>query len=157
GWAAMAKWRDEIIRKFTPSIGRSVVVVDPDRLLTDPILNEALRGAGFDLLVWEEPVAFRFAYQSKHPSRTDSGPLSSLISLYQGDGEKSLPFDVLARSENVTLSLTDFFPNLSYPIISELEPEYLDGLYEAQERFNPGVLGDNATKDFVLRHIFEIA
>lgn len=153
----MSKWRDEIMRKFTPSVGRSVVVVDPDRLLTEPTLNEGLRGAGFDLLVFEEPVAFRFAYESKHRSRTDNGQLSDLIILYQGGDAQSLPFDVLARSENVALSLTDFFPNLSYPVISALGPEYLDTLYEAQERFNPGVLGDNATKDFVLHHVFEIA
>ncbi|ABW66244.1 BREX-3 system phosphatase PglZ [Desulfosudis oleivorans] len=33
----------------------------------------------------------------------------------------------------------------------------LDALYEAQKRHAPGVLGDNATKEFVLRHVFEIA
>lgn len=153
----MARWRDEILRRFAPALGRSVVVVDPDRLLTEPTLNEALRGVGFDLLVFEDPVTFRFAYESKHRSRTDNGRLSDLIILYQGDGGQSLPSDILARSDNVSLSLTDFFPNLSYPVISALEPEYLDALYEAQERFNPGVLGDNATKDFVLRHVFEIA
>jgi hypothetical protein len=153
----MAKWRDEIFRKFTPLVGRSVVAVDPDRLLTEPTLNEGLRGAGFDLLVYEEPTTFRFAYESKHRLRSDNGQLSDLIILCHSDGEQSLPFDVLARSENVSLSLTDFFPKLSYPVISALQPEYLDTLYEAQERFNPGVLGDNATKDFVLRHIFEIA
>jgi hypothetical protein len=30
-------------------------------------------------------------------------------------------------------------------------------LYEAQKRHAPGQLGDNATKEFVLRHVFEIA
>src|SRR6516225_8196672 len=118
----MSKWRDEIMRKFTPSVGRSVVVVDPDRLLTEPTLNEGLRGAGFDLLVFEEPVAFRFAYESKHRSRTDNGQPSDLIILYQGGDAQTLPFDVLVRSENVALSLTDFFPTLSYPVISALGP-----------------------------------
>lgn len=153
----MPKWRDEIVRRFTPSVGRSVVVVDPDRLLTDPLLNESLRRAGFDLLVFEEPVAFRYAYESKHRAPSDDGKISDLIILYHGDTAQSVPFDILARSDNLKLSLTDFFPNLSYPVISALEPEYLDTLYEAQERFSPGVLGDNATKDFILRHIFEIA
>src|SRR5690242_13703826 len=43
-WGPMSKWRDEIIRKFTPSVGRAVLVADPDRLLTEPTLNEGLRG-----------------------------------------------------------------------------------------------------------------
>ena len=33
----------------------------------------------------------------------------------------------------------------------------LSSLYEAQERHAPGQLGDNATKEFALRHVFEIA
>ena len=32
-----------------------------------------------------------------------------------------------------------------------------DALYEAQKRHAPGQLGDNATKEFALRHVFEIA
>ena len=153
----MARWRDDIVRRFTPSVGRSVVVVDPDRLLTEPILNETLRGAGFDFLVFEEPVAFRYAYETKHRAPTDDGQNSDLIILYHGDSAKSVPFDILARSDNLRLSLTDFFPSLSYPVVSALEPEYLDTLSEAQGRFRPGVLGDNATKDFILRHVFDIA
>jgi hypothetical protein len=33
----------------------------------------------------------------------------------------------------------------------------LDTLYQAQQQYKPGHLGDNATKEFVLRHVFEIA
>ena len=42
-------------------------------------------------------------------------------------------------------------------MLAALEPQYLDLLYQAQETFCPGVLGDNATKDFILRHVFGIA
>ncbi len=33
----------------------------------------------------------------------------------------------------------------------------LEALYEAQKRHAPGQLGENATKEFILRHVFEIA
>ena len=49
------------------------------------------------------------------------------------------------------------FPNLSYPIVAALNRGELDTLYEAQMRHTPDVLGDDATKEFVLRHVFGIA
>src|ERR1039457_5544916 len=77
-----------------------------------------------------------------------------------GDDASSLmklPFDVLAGARKLSFALADVFPQFSYPVLRALEPQYLDLLYEAQHRFNPGVLGENATKDFILRHVFEIA
>ena len=68
-----------------------------------------------------------------------------------------LPFDVLAGARKLSFALTDLFPQFSYAVLRALEPQYLDLLYEAQLRFSPGVLGENATKDFILRHVFEIA
>ncbi len=38
--------------------------------------------------------------------------------------------------------------------MAALEPADLDSLHDAQARKAPGVLGDEATKDFVLRHVF---
>ncbi len=61
------------------------------------------------------------------------------------------------RARKLSFVLADVFPQLSYPVLRALEPQYLDLLYEAQLRFSPGVLGENATKDFILRHVFEIA
>ena len=49
------------------------------------------------------------------------------------------------------------FPNSAIQCCTPLEPQYLDLMYEAQLCFSPGVLGENATKDFILRHVFGIA
>ena len=49
------------------------------------------------------------------------------------------------------------FPSLSYPVVASLDRSDLDALYDAQERHEPKRLGDDATKDFVLLHVFEIA
>ncbi len=42
-------------------------------------------------------------------------------------------------------------------MIAALDRSHLDALYEAQHRHSPGALGDNATKEFILRHVFGIA
>jgi hypothetical protein len=69
----------------------------------------------------------------------------------------TLPFDLLQAGRKLSFSLGDIFPNLSYPVVTALDRGELDALYEAHRRHAPGPLGDNATKEFVLRHVFEIA
>jgi len=155
----MADWRHGILKEFVPGVGKLALVADPDRLLTEPALSEALAEKGFESILFEEPVAFRFAYESKYRSRLDAGQQVDLVVVYHGDllPVQSLPSDVLARGRQLLFSLSDLFPNLSYPVLAALEPQYLDLLYDAQKRFNRGVLGENATKDFILRHVFGIA
>jgi hypothetical protein len=51
----------------------------------------------------------------------------------------------------------EIFQNLNYPVVIALDPGDLDALYEAHRRHAPGQLGENATKEFVLRHVFEIS
>ena len=68
-----------------------------------------------------------------------------------------LPYDLLQAGCQLPFNLGEIFPSLSYPIVTALNRRDLDALYEAQKRHTPGVLGDNATKEFVLRHVFGIA
>jgi hypothetical protein len=152
----MPDWRDQILKEFSPGVHAISVVADPDGLLTEPRLIQALDQRGFETLVFEDSISFRFAFESGYRPRVDSGQSIDLVVLHGGDVAR-LPFDVLARGRRLEFSLVDFFPNFGYPVLKELEPQCLDQLYEAQIRFNPGVLGENATKDFVLRHVFSIA
>jgi hypothetical protein len=64
---------------------------------------------------------------------------------------------MIRAERRLTFSLAEFFPNLSLPVVAALDRAELDALIQAQTRHPPGVLGDNATKDYILRHVFEIA
>jgi hypothetical protein len=57
----------------------------------------------------------------------------------------------------VHLSLSTLFPHLDYSVLKELDTSHYDALFDALQSFNPGTLGGNATKEFILRHVFEIA
>ena len=152
----MPDWRDDILKEFSPGVRAISVVADPDGLLTEPRLIHALDQRGFETLLFEDSISFRFAFESRYRPRLDSGQRVDLIVLHKGDAA-TVPYDVLARGRRLGFSLADFFPSFSYPVLKDLDPQYLDQLYEAQTRFSPGVLGENATKDFVLRHVFSIA
>lgn len=152
----MTDWRDKILNEFTPGLGKTIMVADPDRLLTEPRLSEALSAKGFELLLYEDPVQLRFVYETRYRPYFDTGHATDLIILSHGDRASlfKLPCDLLARSQKISFSLADLFPKLSYPVLSALEPQYLDALFEAQTTSIHENLGENATKDFVLKQVF---
>jgi hypothetical protein len=155
----MRSWRDHILREFTPNVARLTLVADPDGLLLEEGMLEGIRERGFELIPFDDHIAFRYAYESQFRGRWDRGEQTDLVvvlhSAYNDLG--SLPHDLLLAGRKLYFNLGDIFPNLSYPVLTALDRSELDAVYEAQQRHAPGQLGDNATKEFLLRHVFEIA
>ena len=155
----MSNWRNQILREFTPNVARLTLVADPDGLLLEEGVLAGIRERGFELIPFEDHVAFRYAYESKFRSRWDRGEQTDLVVVLRSAESDlgCLPYDLLQAGRRLSFNLGEIFPNLSYPIVTALDRGDLDALYEAQKLHAPGVLGDNATKEFVLRHVFEIA
>lgn len=154
----MSSWRDAILNDFVPNVSKLTLVADPDCLLTEEKLALELRGRGFDLIEFSDPVEFRYAYESKYRSIWDRGEHTDLVVVLRlQDAElESLPYDLLQAGRKLSFNLGDLFPNLSYPVIEKLDRSLLDSLFEAQRKSPPDRMGDNATKDFILRHVFGI-
>ena len=155
----MSSWRDQILKEFTPKVARLTLVADPDGLLLEEGILEGIRERGFELIPFEDHIAFRYAYESKFRSRWDRGEHTELIVVLRSPASDlgGLPYDLLQAGRKLSFHLGDIFPTLSYPVVTALDRGDLDALYKAQKRHAPGHLGDNATKEFVLRHVFEIA
>ena len=155
----MSSWRDAILNDFVPNVSKLTLVADPDCLLTEEKLALELRGRGFDLIEFSDPVEFRYAYESKYRSIWDRGEHTDLVVVLRlQDAElESLPYDLLQAGRKLSFNLGDLFPNLSYPVIEKLDRSLLDALFDAQRKSPPDRMGDNATKDFILRHVFGIA
>ena len=155
----MSSWRDKILKEFTPQVARLTLVADPDGLLLEEGILQGIEERGFELIPFEDHVAFRYAYESRYRTRWDRGELTDLVVVLRAAPTdlRSLPYDLLQAGRRLAFNLGDLFPNLSYPAIAALDRTDLQALYEAQNRHSPGRLGDNATKDFVLRHVFSVA
>ena len=155
----MSSWRDAILNNFVPNVSKLTLVADPDCLLTEEKLALKLRGRGFDLIEFSDPIEFRYAYESKYRSIWDRGAHTDLVVVLrlQNAELESLPYDLLQVGRKLSFNLGDLFPNLSYPVIEKLDRSLLDSLFEAQRKSPPDRMGDNATKDFILRHVFGIA
>ena len=156
----MSSWRDEILKEFTPQVARLTLVADPDGLLLEEGILKGIEERGFELIPFEDHVAFRFAYESRYRSRWDRGELTDLVVVLRAAASdlSSLPYDLLQAGRQLSFNLGELFPDLSYPVVGALDRSDLDDLYEAQKREKPDrPLGDRQTKGFVLRHVFGVA
>ena len=155
----MPDWRDRILKALTPGAARLTLAADPDGLLLEATLLEAIRERGFEIVTFEDPVAFRFDYESRFRSRWDRGEGAGLEVVVRTEGHDpaALPYDLLQAGRRLSFGLDDLFPALSYPVVASLDRSDLDALHGAQERHRPNRLGDDATRDFVLRHVFDFA
>lgn len=155
----MISWRDTILSDFVPGISRLTLVADKDSLLSEEELALELLERGFDLIEFNDPVEFRYAYESKYRSIWDQGKHADLIVVYRsGKSELDLlPSDLLQASRKLSFNLGDVFPNLSYPVIEQLDQSLWEALFQAQQKSSSARMGDNATKDFILLHVFGIA
>lgn len=155
----MTSWRDSILNDFVPNVSKLTLVADPDSLLTEEKLALELRDRGFDLIEFNDAIEFRYAYESKYRSIWDCGEHTDLVVILRLQDSKleTLPYDLLRTGRKLSFNLGGLFPNLSYPVIEMLDRSLLDNLFEAQLKSTPDCMGDNATKDFILRYVFGIA
>lgn len=152
-------WRDRVLREFTPELSRLTLVADPDGLLLDEGISAGIRQRGFDIIEFEDHVAFRYAYESTYRTAWDRGEATDLVVVLRSglSDLASLPYDLLQAGRHLAFGLPGLFPNLTTSVVAALDSSEFDGLWAAQAQYSPGCLGENATKDFVLRHVFEVA
>ena len=110
------------------------------------------------MLWFEDPIAFRYAYESRFRGREQEEERKGLVVLAQVPAAEldKLPYDILAKASRLTFGLAELFPKLNGAVVSTLEPADLDALYDAHARHATEALGETATKEFALRHAFGI-
>ena len=159
-------WRAVILAHFTTAsaaTGRVTVVSDPDGLLTEPGVVERVSQRGFELVTFTDHVKFRYAYETRFRRHWDRGEATHIVVVIRTDrGDlESIPHDLLeeARADGRVLafSLVGLFPNLAPKVVARLDHGDFDALASALAKSEPGNLGENATRDFILRHVFEVA
>jgi hypothetical protein len=156
-------WRNAILSHFTANIATFApitVVTDPDRLLSEQRLLSAMNENGFEVIAFDDPIALRYLYESRFRGR-DKDHKSSRLVVAASDSSQAIPFDIRFPATQVSrvlsFGLTSLFPHLAPSVVAELDRDDLDALFRAQQIHQPGRLGENATRDFILRHVCEVA
>lgn len=160
-----SSWRQPVLECFTSesaTASRLTVVNDPDQLFAEPLLRSVLAERGYELLAYEDPIAFRYLFEHRCRPRWEAGEPLHVVVVNAGEASARtvLPYDLLsearATQREFSFSLPSLFPSLDPNVLSELEPSQFDALSEALQRANPGQLGANATQDFLLNHLYEV-
>ena len=150
-------WRTTLLSHFVPGISRKTVVADPDELFRDDKVFRTLTDRGFKLLYFEDPIAFRFTYESQFRAAWDRGETTELVVIVRPDTceLEKLPADILQDARPLSFYLKDVFPNLSYTVVSKLDRSYFDALYRAHKQYAKQPFGEALTREFILKHVFE--
>lgn len=151
-------WRDYILQHFTEPVHRLTLVADPDGLLLEEELLAAIRARGFDLLPFDDVVAFRYTYEANYRQHWDDDRSTNLVVILRSPEAtlQALPYDLLQSGRTLHFGLPELFPKLSYPVIKALAPAYFQPLYEAYQAYQGPEMGDQATKSFILKHVFGV-
>jgi hypothetical protein len=154
----MSSWRDSILRHFEPGVARLTLVSDPDALLTEEGVLTEIGDCGYDVVTYEDEMAFRYVYESDYRQAWDNGEdVALVVAVQTGEALDCVPYDVYSQSRHLSFALHDLFPTLNYPVIRKLDRALLDKLYEAYQKHDGGKLGQRSTKEFVLRACYSVA
>lgn len=156
----MSIWADRILREFPADLSRFWIALDPDGLLLDETILLGLRERDFEVLPFEDSVSFRTEYEERYRFAWDvgdEGAAKALILQWRGADINSLPWDYIRSARQVSLRLADLFPNLNYGVVRKLDAEHHEWLFQAYQKHATQLLGEGATKDFILTHIFRLS
>lgn len=155
----MSQWSERILSHFTADLTRLWVACDPDDVLLDEKLLSELRSRGFEVMLYEDPFAFRAEYEERYRAawdRGESGPAPSLVLHLRSANANELPWDIVQHGRVVRLSLAELFPRLAYSAVKQVEPEHLAGLFHAHQTELQSARGENESKDFILEHVYQL-
>ena len=156
----MSAWLDRILQEFPAEIAHFWIACDPDNLLLDERILHSLRERGFEVLPFEDSIAFRTEYEERYRAawdRGEDGSAKALVLQLRGTDLNALPWDYVREGRKVSLGLADLFPKLSYGVIRHIDSEHHEALFQAHNRHATQPQGEGATKDFILTHIFRIS
>lgn len=151
-------WRNQILKEFTPQVANLTLVADPDGLLTEAEMLQTIQARGFEIVPFEDAIAFRYIYESQYRPQQEQGAALDLVVVVNKDTQelRLLPYDLVEAGRQLAFSIGSLFPHLSYSVVNSLDRSNFDALYQAQTQHKPEQLGENATKDFILRYVYNI-
>ncbi|NNB48789.1 BREX-3 system phosphatase PglZ [Pseudomonas fragi] len=155
----MSHWSERILSHFTADLTRLWVACDPDDVLLDEKLLSELRCRGFEVMLYEDPFAFRAEYEERYRAawdRGEQGPAPSLVLHLRSAGANELPWDIVHHGRVVQLSLAELFPRLAYNTVQQLDSEHFAGLFHAHQTELQSARGENESKDFILEHVYQL-
>jgi len=143
--------KSAVINKLKQSPIPYILLYDFDDITSSEDIVTSIAALGFQLVNFDDSVAFRYFFEKNFRDKPDCN--AKLI--LKVTGHQYIPYDIESSFYNITLSLKDLFPGLSYSILKELDSELYDRLYRIWDNRGKN-LGSRETIDFILKNLFGI-
>ncbi|GEN46746.1 BREX-3 system phosphatase PglZ [Alkalibacillus haloalkaliphilus] len=150
----MVSWRDEVIEVFSNQVPTLYLVSDPDGLLYDELVLKELKDRKIEMVDIKDNINFRYIFESKYRSAVVNKLLTLVIRTDSTDYNE-LPYDLLNMGIQHKLSLSNIFPQMSYPTIKQLSTTDLDVLYTVYKQYQ-GSSSKIETIRFLLNKVYRI-
>lgn len=158
----MGDWVTSLANRFSLEISRLYIVADPDRLLEVSELSDAVQSRGFDILVYEDPVEFRFLYEDEVRPQLLSRQTSSngVIIVASGRSLTSIPYDVLSEGRAESFDIGSIAPRLDANALRDVPRDHLDRIVRAYEQTDAATkafpLTESETRSFLIRDVYRV-
>lgn len=152
-------WKDKLVDQFIPDLEPRVwVVSDPDAIVRSEEILGRLETKGFDVIFFEEPLAFRYEYESRIRPGWERGDGKPLVVIFDEriDGFDGLPSDLLLSANQLSFGLRELFPQLDYDVMVELQPDQWTVLGDSAVKTPGKIFRASDTEDLALRMCFKI-
>lgn len=110
----------------------------------------------YEVYNYQEPDSFRFYYELNYRKFYDSFVEPNKKFILKCREINEIPYDIQTVFHHVSISLKEIFPKLDYAVLKELGTDFLGKIYEAYQLYDGNVLGENGTKDYVMKAVFGI-
>lgn len=140
---------NQLLKHFPKNTYPLILVHDPDGLLEDESVLYALLNRGFQLLFEPNPIHLRYQAERIKPFS-----IGKPVIIRSEKPLNKLPYDLWEQGQHVHLSLNNFFPNLSYPVVQQLNPSQIWDLGQVPQPIKR--LGHDGTIKFILKEVFGI-
>lgn len=153
-------WQNKILSQFVQNAGTKVwVVSDPDGLVRNEQILGQLQGRGFECLFFEDPIEFRYEYESRIRRAWERGDELPLIILFDEriDGFNALPSDVLASACQMEFGVSSIFPQCDTDVVRQIPVGLWGQLSNHLKRTRGKSFGKRDTEELVLRVCYRLS
>ncbi len=153
----MHNWRTKIRDRICAFDNLLLLILDPDNILDDQQLVQALRESKFDLITYRNAVEFRYVYEPQYRLKWDNNqPVETkLIVRFESSERSRIPVDLKERAPVISLSVTDLFPKFHARVIKQIGNAEFDRIYQSIEELTGESLNESETKKILLEKIYK--
>lgn len=146
----MSNWRQVILQKFIQQTSSLIYVEDFDGLLNEEQLLNELISLGYEVVRYEDSIAFRYLFETKY-----RGQESSLKLLLYANEDIYFPYVFRRNALRITINIETIFPKFSAKVLRAMNREDFSTLYRLHEYYD-GPQTEVATLDFIVKRFYKI-